>query len=165
MQAGDIGSPAAPSIPVWALKALRPKGFENCLSGGFSQGRRFCLLPRSGHVPELPFLDDQKKVPIMSVFSSRLRNLRKLNRLRQEDLANLCKIPCSTYRRYETDAGEPTLSTAVTMATVLGVALDYLVGRTDSPTPGAPPAPPPSQAEITLNKIRALLEDAEKDPL
>lgn len=99
----------------------------------------------------------------MSVFTSRLRNLRKLNRLRQEDLANLCKIPYSTYRRYETDMGEPPLSTAVTMANVLGVSLDYLVGRTDSPTPGAPPVPPPCKAEITLNKIRELLEAAEKD--
>ena len=100
---------------------------------------------------------------MMSVFASRLKNLRKLNRLRQEDLANLCKISYSTYRRYETDLGEPPLSTAVTMATVLGVSLDYLTGRTDCPTPGAPPSPTPCEAEITLNKIRQLLETTGKN--
>lgn len=100
---------------------------------------------------------------IMDTFKNRLKAERSRQKLKQQDLASRCGIPYSTYRRYETETGDPPLSVAVKLAEALGVSLDYLTGRTDSPAPGAPPAPPPpNQAEDALRKIRKILDETER---
>ena len=99
----------------------------------------------------------------MDTFRKRVKAERGKRKLKQQDLASLCDIPYSTYRRYETETGDPPLSAAMRIAETLGVSLDYLTGKTNSPVPGMPPVPPPpSQAETALKKIRKILEDLDK---
>lgn len=96
----------------------------------------------------------------MDIFKNRLKAERTRQKLKQADFASLCGIPYSTYRRYEAETGDPPLSAALKMAETLGVSLEYLTGKTDSPAPGAPPVPPPpSKAEAALRKIRKILDE------
>lgn len=65
----------------------------------------------------------------------RLRKLREERALSQRTLAELLHVSQATYSRYE--RGEQMLTTraACTLAVFYGVSIDYLVGRTDDPTP------------------------------
>ena len=101
----------------------------------------------------------------MGNFSARLRECRKSRHLTQEELAVLCGISYSTYRRYEAGENEPLVSAAAGIAKILGVSLDYLVGNSDCSSPGAPPAPIPAgnaKSAVILKKIRKLLDEAEE---
>ena len=57
-----------------------------------------------------------------------LRNEKKLN---QEELAKSLEVSVRTYRRYETDEREATVSFLWKLADFYGVSVDYLIGRTD----------------------------------
>ena len=56
----------------------------------------------------------------------RLRELRKNNRLKQNDIAQYLHVAESTYRGYENDSSEPNLSTIKKIADYYNVSLDYL---------------------------------------
>lgn len=71
----------------------------------------------------------------MSKFNERLKDCRKKNQLRQEDVCAKTGIAYSTYRRYERGGSEPTLSDAACIADLFNVSLDYLAGRSDDPAP------------------------------
>ena len=101
----------------------------------------------------------------MGSFSVRLRECRNMRHFTQEELAALCGVSYSTYRRYEAGENEPLVSAAAELAKMLGVSLDYLAGSTDTPAPGAPTAPIPTEnarAAVILQKIRKLLDEAEE---
>lgn len=60
---------------------------------------------------------------------NRLKELRKQNNQRQEDIAKFLNITQSTYGRYELELSEPTLETLIKLADYYRVSLDYLIGR------------------------------------
>ena len=94
----------------------------------------------------------------MGDFKSRLRTCRESCGLSQEEMAHLCGVAYSTYRRYETGDNEPLLSVSAKIARQLGVSLDYLSGLSD-----LPPIPAGGAKErAILKKIRTLLEDLDK---
>ena len=70
----------------------------------------------------------------MSVFQERLRQCRKSVVLNQQEMAAELGIVFRSYRRYECGDSEPTLSTLVKLADYFQVSLDYLAGRTDTPS-------------------------------
>lgn len=78
----------------------------------------------------------------MSVLSERLRALRVERQLSLRQLARASEIPFQTIQRLERDAApNPTMSTMVALARVLGVTVDYLLGTSDTRTchgPGTP---------------------------
>jgi transcriptional regulator with XRE-family HTH domain len=65
----------------------------------------------------------------MSTFSKRLITERKKLGLTQEQIAKQLGITRSAYTYYETNKTQPSLETAIKLADVMKVSLDYLVGR------------------------------------
>lgn len=69
----------------------------------------------------------------MSVFSDRLRELRKDKKISQAALAKEVGVSPRVYQDYEYGKREAQMTTLVRMADFFGVSLDYLTGRTDTP--------------------------------
>ena len=65
----------------------------------------------------------------------RLRKLREERALSQRDLAELHHVSQVTYSRYERGTQMLTTRAACILAVFYNVSIDYLVGRTDDPTP------------------------------
>ena len=84
----------------------------------------------------------------MGVFGKRLRELRQMRNITQEQLADMADISRVMVGRYETTDQLPALDTLVRIADALGTSTDYLLGRTDAvdtpfvPNYIAPPKPP-----------------------
>lgn len=80
-----------------------------------------------------------------SIFSERLKTLRKIHQLRQIDLADLVitskypkGIPKSTLAGYENGFRRPNFETLDKLAEVLNTSADYLIGATDDPSAAKP---------------------------
>ena len=69
----------------------------------------------------------------MSVFSERLRQLRKEKKVSQVALAKEVGVSSRVYQDYEYGKREAQMTTLIRMADFFGVSLDYLTGRTDTP--------------------------------
>ncbi len=69
---------------------------------------------------------------------NRLKELRKSRNLLQKDIANILKISNSAYSYWETGRFEPDSESLAMLADYYNVSIDYLLGRTDSPTPPYP---------------------------
>ena len=67
--------------------------------------------------------------------AERLRECRKAAGLKQWEVAVYCNITEKTYQNYELMTREPKLEILLRIADRYQVSLDYLVGRTDNPTP------------------------------
>ena len=78
----------------------------------------------------IPSSERSKTVEILS---TRLRELRKKHKWKQEEVAEKCNLILRTYRRYETGESEPQASALIKMADLYNVSIDYLTGRTDDP--------------------------------
>lgn len=65
----------------------------------------------------------------------RLKKLRNQNNLSQQALADRLGINRSTYSRYESGVIQADYETLQKIADFYGVSVDYLLGRTDDPTP------------------------------
>ena len=65
----------------------------------------------------------------------RIREIRKQHGLTQKEQAALLGIPYSTYRRYDSGQAAPPLSVLIRFADLYHISTDYLMGRTDDPTP------------------------------
>ena len=59
----------------------------------------------------------------------RLKELRKLNNLTQENIANQLNVAPSTYRGYESETYEPTIETLIKLANIYKVSVDYIIGN------------------------------------
>lgn len=83
-------------------------------------------------------------------FGERLRSLREKKRITQKELAKLFKIAESTVSMYERGEREPNFEIVNKLANFFGVSIDYLLGRTDDPTP-------PSQAKGVVSDYSPFL--------
>lgn len=59
----------------------------------------------------------------------RLKELRKNEKITQNELAKKLNIPIATYIRYENGETMPNVETLINFANFYNVSLDYLVGR------------------------------------
>ena len=71
----------------------------------------------------------------MNIFGERLRAVRKDRNFTTEQVAQALGITRRAYVNYEAGTRQPTIEQMVLLADLLNVSLDYLVGRTDDPTP------------------------------
>ncbi len=69
----------------------------------------------------------------MSVFSEKLKLIRKHQKILQKDLALLMNLPLRTYQSYEYGEAEPNIDGLIKLSDYLNCSIDYLVGRTDNP--------------------------------
>jgi len=68
----------------------------------------------------------------MALFGDRLREVRLMRGITQEELAESADIARTMIGRYETTDQLPALETLVRIADALGVSTDYLLGRTQA---------------------------------
>ncbi|HHB2481366.1 TPA: helix-turn-helix domain-containing protein [Bacillus cereus] len=66
-------------------------------------------------------------------FPSRLREIRKLRGLNQEELAKLVGTTKTTISNYETGYSTPPFDMLLSISIKLDVSIDYLMGRVDNP--------------------------------
>lgn len=71
--------------------------------------------------------------PSISLHTDRLRELRRLRDLTQDQLASLSGISQNQVSRYEAGLTEPSSSAIGQLAHALNVTVDYLLGLTDIP--------------------------------
>ena len=91
------------------------------------------------------------------MFAKTLRELRKSRRLTQRQLADMLFIDCSTVTKWETRKAYPDFEKQQKLAEIFDVSLDYLVGRSDTPTS---PAPAP---EKEISDIDIMIATESKD--
>ena len=67
----------------------------------------------------------------MENFSERLKELRKFKEKTQREISISLGITERNYQSYEAGGHKPNLGTAIAIADLFGVSLDYLVGRSN----------------------------------
>jgi len=67
----------------------------------------------------------------MANFSSRMKELRKEKKLKQQELAEQFSVKLRTYQGYEYGESYPEVAKLLAIADFFDVSLDYLVGRSD----------------------------------
>lgn len=65
------------------------------------------------------------------MFSTRLRSVRTLRKLTQQNMADALNISLNGYQKYEQAERSPSLDCLVRIADILDVSLDYLLCRDD----------------------------------
>ncbi|EJM7954258.1 TPA: helix-turn-helix transcriptional regulator [Listeria monocytogenes] len=65
------------------------------------------------------------------MFAKRLRELRKVDRKTQQQMADLLGVSRPAYTAYELGRREPDFETLNKLALIFGVTVDYLLGRSD----------------------------------
>ncbi len=71
----------------------------------------------------------------MKIVGFRLKNLRKQRKLIQDQIAENIDILRATYGQYETNRREADYVTLVKIADFFSTSTDYILGRTDDPSP------------------------------
>ena len=111
----------------------------------------------------------------MGVFGERLREVRVLRQVTQEELAEMADIARTMIGRYETTDQLPALDTLVRIADALGVSTDYLLGRTEAmdaaftgeyvepPKPPRPAGKLPKTAAELETFVREIVEEVLKE--
>jgi transcriptional regulator with XRE-family HTH domain len=69
------------------------------------------------------------------MINERLKNLRKHYNKKQNDIAEYIGVARSTYTNYENGNKNPPYEQLIKIAEFYSVSVDYLLGRTDDPTP------------------------------
>lgn len=80
-------------------------------------------------------------------FSDRLRLLRLQHGYTQEDVGRVLGVGYNTIGNYERGMREPTIEGIKRLAQHFGVSADYMMGRTDDPSPHQPAADDGGSAE------------------
>lgn len=65
----------------------------------------------------------------MTIFTERLKELRKKKGLKQQEIAELLGVKRNTYSDWENGKTEPSFENLIKLADLLEVTLDYLFGR------------------------------------
>lgn len=84
------------------------------------------------------------------MLDSRLRSLRSQLKLTQENVAKKIGVARTTYAMYEQGSREPDNETLQRLADFFNVSVDYLLGRTNDPTP---PLKDADEQKSTLGEI------------
>lgn len=71
----------------------------------------------------------------MSLLGKRLKQLRLQRGLFQKDIATLLSVSTSAYGYYEQEKRTPDIATLHFLSNYYKVSIDYLLGKTDDPTP------------------------------
>jgi Predicted transcriptional regulators len=71
----------------------------------------------------------------MNTLGSRLKELRKKNKLRQQDIAEKANITGGYFSEIENDKRQPAVDTLQAIAAALSTTTGYLLGETDNPSP------------------------------
>lgn len=71
----------------------------------------------------------------LAVFRDRLRTLRERRELTQSELGRVLRVSKQTISNYENGVSAPDQETLGRLADYFGVTTDYLLGRTDDPSP------------------------------
>ena len=69
------------------------------------------------------------EMEFMTIFSKRLKKLRKNKGLKQQELAEILGIKRNTYSDWENGKTEPSFENLLKLADLLEVSLDWLFGR------------------------------------
>ena len=93
----------------------------------------------------------------MKKLQNKLRELRKKKRLRQQDIAEYMSVAKSTYHYWESGKIEISNDNLFRLADFFEVTIDYLLGKSDNPTP-----PPTETAEVKALKRQLAIAEAEK---
>ncbi|TCS80347.1 helix-turn-helix domain-containing protein [Tepidibacillus fermentans] len=72
------------------------------------------------------------------MFGKRLRELRKQKKLTMKELGNLFNLAESTISGYENETRKPDMEIIKQFADFFEVSVDYLLGRTNDPSPSLP---------------------------
>jgi transcriptional regulator with XRE-family HTH domain len=75
---------------------------------------------------------------VLELLGDRLRQQRKQRKLTQENVAQRIGVARTTYAMYEQNSREPDNETLQKLADFFEVSIDYLLGRTNDPTPPDP---------------------------
>jgi len=68
---------------------------------------------------------------VINLLGQRIKELRKINKMTQQDLADKLKLAKSTISQYENSVNEPDNLTMQRIADIFEVSVDYLLGRTN----------------------------------
>lgn len=71
----------------------------------------------------------------MKILGQRLKQLRKNKNITQSELGKIINVGKSTISQYESGISNPDYETLKKLADFFNVSTDYLLGRTDNPTP------------------------------
>ena len=69
------------------------------------------------------------------MIGQRLKKLREEKDLTQAQVAKILGVSRTTYTQYETGKSEPDLATVSKLAEIYETSVDFLLGKTDIPTP------------------------------
>ena len=69
------------------------------------------------------------------MIGERLKEIRKVKKLRQEDLASAAGVKKSSISLYESGKNEPSDKIKVEISKLLNISIDYLLGTIDEPMP------------------------------
>ena len=69
------------------------------------------------------------------MIGKRLKLLREEMGLKQIDIAEMLGVSRTTYTQYETEKSEPDLATVAKLAEIYNTSVDFILGKTDIPTP------------------------------
>lgn len=67
------------------------------------------------------------------IFCKRLREAREMRGYKQDQLADLAKMPATTITHFETGTRKPSFDSLRKLAIALEITTDYLLGRVDDP--------------------------------
>lgn len=95
----------------------------------------------------------------MSDTAKRLRQLRESTGLNQKDFAESIGIKHTTYNGYETGKHKPKSDILVIIADKYNVTVDYLLGKSDRPTPVSESGPIGPERQALLDAVKDLDED------
>ncbi len=107
----------------------------------------------------------------MGMFGDKLREVRSIRGITQEQLAELADTSRAMIGRYETTDQLPALDTLIRIADALGVSTDYLLGRTDALDAAfvgryvEPPKPPRGSGKLprTTAELEAFVREIIKE--
>lgn len=107
---------------------------------------------------------------VIKMFPKRLRELRKQYKLTAKEFGEKFNLAESTISGYETGARKPDMGTLEKFADFFNVSVDYLLGRTDDPTPpdrkdnqnALPPLTPKDERDIARD-LERIMNNLESD--
>ncbi|MHB8171266.1 MAG: helix-turn-helix domain-containing protein [Thermincolia bacterium] len=94
-------------------------------------------------------------------FGDRLREMRELRKLTQEELGEILSVSDATINRYEKEKRLPDIEMLQRLATYFSVTVDWLLGRSSNPEPSLTDDIPP-EGLMYFRKLKNLPPEAQK---